>query len=176
MCRSLAKCPALNKWKLLVICSITAQFILASPHPSALQFKVYFCWAKFCPSALVVTKSRFRQIRGEIFGNDLRRQVPLNLKSWVHFVVKPQFCFCISFFFFFNLLQGASQPVGADCSSCCESAQFLAVMSYFLLMVIAAPFVAPLAVEGEWLVSAPVVAEPCNLMCMVFHWKWSAKI
>lgn len=46
----------------------------------------------------MVTKSCFRQIRGEIFENDLRRQVPFNLKSWVHFVVKPQFCFCILFF------------------------------------------------------------------------------
>lgn len=117
------------------------------------------------------TKSRFRQIRGEIFENDLRRQVPFNLKSWVHFVVKPQFCFCI---FFFPLLQGVSQPVGADCSSCCESAQFLAVMSYFPPSM--AAFVAPQAVEGEWLVSAPVVAGPCSLMCMVFHWNWSAKI
>lgn len=46
----------------------------------------------------MVTKSRFRQIRREIFENDHRRQVPFNLKSWVHFVVKPQFCFYILFF------------------------------------------------------------------------------
>lgn len=101
----------------------------------------------------MVTKSRFRQIRGEIFENDLRSQVPFNLKSWVHFVVKPQFCFCILFFSYFK---EASQPVGADCSSCCESrAQFLAVMSYFPhpsdgnCCPFMAAFVAPLAVEGE---------------------------
>lgn len=123
------------------------------------------------------TKSRFRQINGEVFKNDLRRQVPFNLKSWVHFVVKPQFCFCIFFFspaprsqpacgswLFFLLwvspVPGSNELLSPD-GNCCPSM---------------AAFVAPLAVEGEWLVSAPVVAEPCSLMCMVFHWNWSAKI
>lgn len=131
---------------------------------------MYFWWARFCPSALVVTKSRFRQIRGEIFENDLRRQVPFSLKSWVHFVVKPQFCFCILFFF---LLQGGQPACGSWLFFLLwVRAQFLAVMSYFPhpsdgnCCPFMAAFVAPLAVEAEWLVSAPVVVEPCTVWCV----------